>query len=132
MPSTTIPKKVWSRKDEITEQFLALVDRHLQDIRNNSVEKTYHTADLARLLFVHPVHLTNTIKLTTGKSPCDHLEEGLIAEAYRLLATTALSVADVGYRLTYSTPSNFVKFFKNMTGITPLQYRKSLQEAQKN
>lgn len=129
MPSTTIPKKVLSRKEEITAQFMTLVNQHLQEIRDNSVEKVYHTSDLARLLFVHPVHLTNTIKLTTGKSPCDHLEEGLIEEARRLLATTDLSVADVGYRLTYSTPTNFVKFFKNMMGITPLQYRKSLQEA---
>ena len=122
-----IPQKVLSRKDEITSQFLALVDKHMDDIKHARAEHLMHTKSFADLLFVHPVHLSNTIKLTTGKSPCDHLEAGLLEESKRLLETTDLSIADVAYRLNYSAPTNFVKFFKGMAGITPLQYRKRLQ-----
>ncbi|MGK4567548.1 hypothetical protein [Flavobacterium sp. 3HN19-14] len=70
-----IPKKLLSRKDEITSDFLKLVDVHLQDLLNRKISRKFHSKDFAALLFIHPGHLTNTIKLTTGKSPCDFMEE---------------------------------------------------------
>ncbi len=128
--AATIPQKILTRKDEITQQFLALVDQHMNELKQDRVDKVFHTADFAARLFIHPVHLSNTIKLTTGKSPCDHLEAAMLAEATRLLEETDLSIADIGYKLTYSAPTNFVKFYKGMTGVTPLQYRKQLKARQ--
>ncbi|WP_165798470.1 helix-turn-helix domain-containing protein [Chitinophaga costaii] len=123
----TIPKKILSRKDELTQQFLTLVTQHMHELKQDRVDKINHTSDFAAQLFVHPVHLSNTIKLTTGKSPCDHLEAAMVAEATRLLEETDLSIADIAYKLTYSAPTNFVKFYKGMTGVTPLQHRKQLK-----
>lgn len=120
-----VPQKLLSRKDEITADFLMLVDKHFEDILHNRIDKMFHTKDFAALLFIHPRHLTNTIKLTTGKSPCDVMEERMLAESIKLLEDTDLSVADIGSRFTYFDPSNFIKFFKGMSGMTPLQYRKT-------
>ena len=122
-----IPQKVLSRKDEITADFLNLVDKHMNDVLHNRVDQMFHTKHFAALLFIHPRHLTNTIKLTTGKSPCDHLEERVYAEAIQLLENTDLSIAEIGSRFTYYEPTNFIKFFKSMSGTTPLQYRKKHQ-----
>ena len=122
--SMPVPQKIISRKEEITTDFLKLVDKHIKDIVDQKVEKVFHAKDFAERLFIHPRHLTTTIKLTTGKSPCDVMEERIIGEAQKLLLETTLPVADVAARLNYYQPTNFIKFFKGMTGTTPLQYRK--------
>ena len=119
-----IPAKILSRKDEITADFLKIADSHIADLMAGRALKRYHAKDFGALLFIHPRHLTNTLHLTLNTSPCDVMEERILAEAKRLLDTTTLSIADIGMRFAYNDPTNFTKFFKSMTGITPLQYRK--------
>lgn len=119
-----LPKKILSRKDEITSDFLKLVDKHVDDLLKGKVDHKFHASDFAGLLFIHPRHLSNTIKLTTGKSPCDFAEERIIAEAKRFLIETTFSIAEIGQIFCYDEPTNFTKFFKGMTGVTPIQFRK--------
>ena len=119
-----IPKKYLSRKDEITADFMKLYHDHLDDLFAGKATHRMSTANYAQKLFIHPRHLTNTLKLTTGKSPCEFMETAIAAEASRLLLETDMSVADIGMRFAWSEPTNFVKFFKGMTGETPLQFRK--------
>jgi AraC-like DNA-binding protein len=115
-----------SRQEEIKAAFLQLVDQHMDDLLHGRTGRRYSAGDFARLLFIHPRHLTNTIKLTTGKSPCDVMEERFMMEAHRMLSETTLSIADIGGKLGWNDPSNFTKFFRNMSGITPMQYRKNI------
>lgn len=118
-----------SRKEEITEDFLKLYQDHLIELFAGKARRRMHTSDYAVRLFIHPRHLTNTLLLTTGKSPCEFMEAAITAEAQRLLKETDLSIAAIGERFAYDEPTNFVKFFKGMTGTTPLRYRKAQQEA---
>lgn len=119
-----IPKKILLRKDEITADFLKLTDTHIDNLLKGKVSHKFHASDFAALLFIHPRHLSNTIKLTTGKSPCDLVEERIITEASRFLTETKMPIAEIGQVFCYDEPTNFTKFFKGMTGITPLQFRK--------
>lgn len=124
MPSLT---KEITRKEEITEDFLKLVEQHIDDLLNRRTERRYHPNDFAKLLFVHSRHLTNTIKETTGKSPCDIMEERVLAESQKMLLETDLPIADIANTFGYNEPTNFTKFFKGLAGITPLKYRKNLR-----
>ncbi|AWA30109.1 AraC family transcriptional regulator [Flavobacterium magnum] len=120
-----IPKKILSRKDEITADFLQLYEAHLAELFAGKANYRMSSSKFAEKLFIHPGHLTNTLKLTTGKSPCDFMEEAILREAQRLLRDTDASVADIALIFAYDEPTNFIKFFKGMCGITPLQYRKA-------
>ncbi len=119
-----IPEKVLSRKDEITADFLKLVEEHITSLMNGTHQKRWHAKHFAEKLFIHPRHLTNTIHLTLNTSPCEIMEERIIKEAILFLKDESLSIAEIGRRFAYDEPTNFTKFFKSMTGITPLQYRK--------
>lgn len=119
-----IPKKVLARKDEITADFMKLYESHLAELFAGKAPYRMSSSKFAEKLFIHPGHLTNTLRLTTGKSPCEFMETAIITEAERLLCETPLSVAEIGLRFAYDEPTNFIKFFKGMTGQTPLQYRK--------
>lgn len=111
------------RKNEIVDQYLALLDGHLSALRSGQAERTLEINDFARQLHVHPGHLSNTINEVLNCSPCNLYEERLLAVAQDMLINDSSSIADIARTLFYD-PSNFSKFFKTYTGITPGQFRK--------
>ncbi len=62
----------------------------------------------------------------TGKSPMRYFTELKIKEAKKLLRESELSVTEIGERLCYSGIHNFSRAFKNITGYSPLKYKKSV------
>lgn len=118
----TVPKKILARQHEITGDFLKAIDKHLDDLMQNRVLDMYEIRDFADEMHIHPTHLSNTIKLTTGQAPCFFFEEKIMAMAKTLLQDNSINIAQVAARLTFD-PSNFTKFFKRFEGVTPKQYR---------
>lgn len=117
-----IVNTVSPRKKEITRDYLSELDIHIQQLKNGETDRAMEIKDLAAKLHVHPVHLSNTIKEVTGRSTCDFYEEKLLHIAKELLLETKMSISQIAMQLTYD-PSNFTKFFKHYTGITPKKFR---------
>ena len=111
-----------SRKKEITHEYIVRLDQHIQELKEGKADRALEIRDLAAMLHLHPVHLSNTIKEVTGQSTCDLYEERLVRISKELLLNTSLSIAQIARQLTYD-PSNFTKFFKAFTGVTPKKFR---------
>jgi len=122
---TLIPKKILARQHEITADFTRLVHAHVDDLAAGRATEALEIRDFAGQLCMHPTHLSNTLKHTTGEAPCAIYERKLVAVSKELLTDAGRSVADVAAQLTYD-PSNFTKFFKRFVGCTPRQYREEL------
>ena len=118
------PANIATRPEALTADFMRLAEEHISDVLAGRADKLFHAKDFAARLFVHPRHLTNTIHETLGISPCEVMENRIVEEARRMLRETSMPIADVAYTFLYSEPTNFTKFYKNMTGETPMQYRK--------
>ncbi len=71
---------------------------------------------------IHPIHLSNTIKNSTGKSACYFYQNKILESAKTLLIKSNKPIQDTAYLLTYD-PSNFTKAFKRVAGMTPIQFR---------
>lgn len=67
--------------------------------------------------------LTRAALLVTDRSAKSVLTERLVLEARRLLAHTLLPVAAIGDQLGFAEATNFVKFFRRETGLTPGAFR---------
>jgi AraC family transcriptional regulator of adaptative response / methylphosphotriester-DNA alkyltransferase methyltransferase len=130
MPTTLLPKKVLARQHEITADYKRLVVAHVADIAAGRTTEMLEIRDFAGQLCIHPTHLSNTIKLTTGQPPCFFFEAEILAVAQGLLRDTTRSVTDIATSLTYD-PSNFTKFFKRFVGTTPKQYREQVWAARR-
>lgn len=124
-----IPKKILARQHEITADFRREVDRHLADIVAGRATEMLEIRYFASRLCIHPTHLSNTHKLTTGHAPCYYYEARIMDAARQLLRDPARTVAAIA-ALTYD-PSNFTKFFKRFQGSTPKQYREQVWAAQR-
>jgi AraC family transcriptional regulator of adaptative response / methylphosphotriester-DNA alkyltransferase methyltransferase len=110
-----------NRPAEITSAYIDLIDQHLKDLVANKVDRMLEIEDLSRLLFIHPTHLSDTIKATTGTSACGVYQLKIIESALRLLSDPSLSIKEIALLLTYE-PSQFTKWFKRITNLTPKKY----------
>lgn len=86
----------------------------------------HQSSQYAGALHITPDHLNRTIKSLTGKTAKEHLQNRLVIAAKRMLYFSTLSQKEIAYELGFSEPSNFSAFFKNCTGISPTEFRKSV------
>ncbi|MDR0941877.1 MAG: AraC family transcriptional regulator [Bacteroidales bacterium] len=113
---------------EVTDTMLAkgkghiLVKRFFQLLEENYQSNTL-VNDYASQLNITPNHLTQTIKELTGKTASNIIQEKQLLEIKRLLTHTNLTVTEISALLNFSDQSYFTKFFKKMTGETPLAFR---------
>ena len=110
------------RQKEIVEAYTTEIDKHLHAVRTGEVDMMFEINDFAKILHIHPTHLSNTIHEVMGVSACNIFENKILDVAKDMLLNTNMTIAQIARQLTYD-PSNFTKFFKAYEGITPKQYR---------
>ena len=116
-----MPKKI-TRNEEITTEYFAFLDQHLANLIAGKDTEMLEINQIADHLFISAKHLSDTIQYTQGHHPCHFYDQKILEEAKKLILETSLSVAEIARKLTYD-PSNFSKFFKKYSGLTPGQFR---------
>lgn len=107
------------RTDKAASRFTQLYKNALSEF----IYEKQQVAEYADLLHISPNHLNKCVKVATGQTARELLDEMLLLEARVLLAQTDLSVSEIAYRMGKQDPSNFSRFFKTKMGITPKEYR---------
>jgi AraC-like DNA-binding protein len=82
------------------------------------------TAELAENFNVGRRDLLRIFKATTGMPPSRYLEETQLDRAKTLLATSKLTMKQVAHEAGYSSASYFSSKFRQLTGLTPRDFRK--------
>lgn len=103
-------------QQKLLQKFLRLINHYYTEKR--SVE------DYAELLHLSPNHLSQSIKAVSGKNALSFVNERILTEAKSLILYTEFDMAEIAYRLNFSDPANFGKFFKKHSGLSPLEFRK--------
>ena len=73
--------------------------------------------------------MSTLVRRESGLTVLQWIDRALVREAKVLLHHTAMPVAEVAEQLGFATPSFFIRFFRQQTGQTPLQYRKQGSKA---
>ncbi len=120
----TIPKVYVSRQAEIAARFKQVLDSHMDDFLAGRVERMHELKEIADIICLHPGHLSKIIKLATGHHACYFYEQRILLEAKKLLTDPTVPIGAIARKLDYDV-SNFTKFFKRFTGLTPSSYRKA-------
>ncbi|WP_321480701.1 helix-turn-helix domain-containing protein [uncultured Bacteroides sp.] len=105
-----------SHQEELFHRFIALVNKFSSTERNVSF--------YADRLYLTPRYLNTVIKQTSHQTVMEWINQSTIMEAKILLKHSNLLVYEISDRLNFANPSFFCKFFKKMTGITPLTYQR--------
>lgn len=109
----------WSANRHVVlfSRFCDLVVKHHRESR----EVRFY----ADLLNLTPKHLSKVIRAATGGlSPGEWIEQYVVAQAKRLIASHATpTLQETAHLLGFTEPTSFYRYFKRVTGMTAKQYR---------
>ncbi len=97
------------------KDFLKTVSQYYLTVRKVSA--------FADMLHVSPDHLNRAIKSCSDKTAHELIDEMLLMEAKAYLLYTSLTIAEIAYKLEFSDPSHFNRFFKKYCELTPADFR---------
>lgn len=103
--------------------------RRFSEFRNlisTHYEKTRNADAYADLLGISYNHLNKIVKAVTGSTAKAFIDDFIILECKRQLAVSDISVKELTYLMGFDEPTNFVKYFKKQTGLSPAQFKKRL------
>lgn len=79
-------------------------------------------------LSVTPNYLNTLCKKITGKTAGEIIRDRIILEAKRFLVNSEYTISQIAYKLYFEDNSYFTKFFKANSGITPVEFRRTLNK----
>ena len=92
------------------------------------IEKNYYqnisAKDLAKLCHYNPSYFSRIFKKYTGTTYSEYLKRTRIANACRLIKESDINISNIYDKVGYTNKTNFYKHFKQLTGVTPLEYKK--------
>lgn len=88
------------------------------------LEDNLNVSELASLLRITPEHLCRVFREETGITPLVYITREKIRHACDLLQNSALSCKQIYTRLNYDNGSHFARTFRNVTGMTPTEFRR--------
>jgi AraC family transcriptional activator of pobA len=77
----------------------------------------------ARELGASVPHLSRSCRELLGRSAARVIQDRLMIEARRDLVYTAMSISQISFRLGFSDPAYFSRFFAKRAGVSPSEYR---------
>lgn len=113
--------------DRMNENKVSIHSKSVNMCKNyifNHIFEHITIQELADLVHLNPVYLSQLFKKETGKPLGKYIQEMKLKEAEQLLVQTNHSIADICMMLQFNSQSHFTSLFKQFTGVTPKQYRK--------
>lgn len=103
------------------ERLTALVHQHFRSHKP--------AAFYAAALGISPTHLNRIVRSMTGAGAHEFINRKLLEEAKRELAFTSATAQDIGFRLGFTDPAYFSRYFRRHTGLTPKEWREAQRPA---
>ena len=91
---------------------------------NAEFNKTRSVNSYAEKLNITPGHLNDIIKKKLKITAKEFILSRIMLEAKRLLNYSDLTISEIALKLNYQDLSYFIRSFKKLTGLTPLQFRR--------
>lgn len=95
------------------------------DFINDNLADELRLKEMAEVVGMSEYRFARLFKQSTGMTPHQYVIKQRIEQAKRLLANTELTVAEVAYRVGFTTQSRFTIQFGRNVGTTPTAYRKA-------
>jgi len=109
-----------SEIDAVVAQIKTYLDAHYS--QNLTLES------ISKALNMNPSYVSHSFKAEMNISPIHYLLYRRFGEAQSLLMDTELTIAEISDLLGFGNPAHFSAMFKKHVGLSPLQYKQSIEE----
>lgn len=107
-----------SSKIILYQNFISLIEKKLTKSRSAN----FYAKELA----ISYKHLNTICKELINKTAKNVIDDFIILQAKRNLINSTTNSSELAYKLGFEDPTNFTKYFKKSTGLTPKSFIKSL------
>jgi AraC-like DNA-binding protein len=97
------------------------------DFMQQHLHQTLTLQQLAAEVHISPSHYSALFKKKTGYPPLEYFNHIKVQKACQYLQFTNLQVKEIAYKLGINDPFYFSRFFSNVMGQSPLDYRNRKQ-----
>jgi AraC family transcriptional activator of pobA len=94
-----------------------------KDLLETNYKTQKHVKYYAKEMIISEKRLNQATSKLFGKTPKELIDDRVMLEAKRVLAHTTESVKEICYYLGFEEPTNFIKYFKKHSVITPTEFR---------
>lgn len=109
---------------EVTSMDKQLVEKATAYVDDNIRDSSIGVESMAKALGMSRVQLYKRILPITGSTPIEFIRQIRLRRAEQLLRESQMSVSEVAYNVGFNNPRYFSKYFKEMYGVMPSQYKK--------
>ncbi|WP_240966113.1 helix-turn-helix transcriptional regulator [Pseudoflavitalea sp. G-6-1-2] len=116
-------------RKKVNSDLLSKLEQLLDDYFKNdnlTVNGIPSVHSIAAQLHLSANYLSDMLRVQTGQTTQQHIQNRLIEKAKELLSTTKMSVSEIAFHLGFEHPQSFHRLFKSRTSISPLKFRSSL------
>lgn len=96
---------------------------NFKNLVETQYSKTRNATYFANKLQISYKHLNNICKQFINKTAKQFIDDFVILEAKRCLLASEMSVKEITEHTGFDEPTNFVKYFKKHTKLSPVQFR---------
>ena len=111
-------------KEDVCDMDKDFVERFKSLIEEKMGDSGLNVEDLGKDMGLSRVQLYRKIKSLTNYSPNELLRIARLKKAASLLASSDMTVAEIGYEVGFSSPSYFTKCYKEQFGESPTDFLK--------
>ncbi|WP_299253574.1 helix-turn-helix domain-containing protein [uncultured Aquimarina sp.] len=90
--------------------------------------QSHNAKDYAKKLSVSYKYLNDICKQIGNKTAKAFLDSWILLEAKRNISENKYTSQEIAYKMGFKEPSNFIRFFKKFTDLTPNQFQKKLDK----
>lgn len=120
------PLEEGTRNSQIVKSFKQLLESEFSKVMAGGENESKLQAQyLAEKLNLHPNYLNSVIKSKTGRTVNEWISRQTLTTAKSLLTSTPYSSKEIAFKLGFSEPTHFSRFFKKHTQLSPGAFRKS-------
>jgi YesN/AraC family two-component response regulator len=98
------------------------------DFIDEHIREKLLVTDLAAFVGFNAHYISKKFREETGQSIKDYIKDAKVTEAKSLLKYSRLSLSEISELLSFSSQSFFTDTFRQVTGVTPAQYRKNAEK----
>jgi AraC family transcriptional regulator, transcriptional activator of pobA len=110
--------------NDLLNKLEALLDEYFKN--DKLADKGIPTVQfVASELNLSPNYLSDMLRVNTGQTTQQHIQNHVIEKAKEFLSTTSMSVSEIAYQLGFEHSQSFHRLFKNHTSVSPLEFRQS-------
>jgi YesN/AraC family two-component response regulator len=103
-----------------------LIIEHVKKYIHEHYNEEISLNKLSEIAYVNPVYLSRLFKEKTGENFIDYLTRVRIDRAKKYLEDLSLRIYDITEMVGYESRKHFGKTFKDITGMSPKEYRNKL------